>query len=103
MNIVLKELLNVIFVIALFLACIAGFLYYNSVSLKRYCTAGVIGQNYEQVNNDVSKNELYLHRVLTKDTNRAVINNHASPFFRMACFIELESGVVKVATFGAGD
>ncbi|MHC9510272.1 hypothetical protein [Kangiella sp. M94] len=102
MKIVLSVLKTAVAILVV-LASIAGYLYYDSASLKRYCTSGVVGQTYLQVNSDVSKNELYLHRALTENTNRAVINNHASPFFRMACFIELESGVVKASKFGAGD
>jgi hypothetical protein len=100
---VLKGIFKVVVAIALLLAGTVGYLYYDSATLKSYCTDGIVGKNYDQVNSDVLKTELYLHRELTENTNRAVINNHASPFFRRACFIELESGVVKAAKFGSGD
>ncbi|HCG7094612.1 hypothetical protein P3538_23180 [Vibrio parahaemolyticus] len=99
----LKVVIKIGVVIVFFISALYGFLYFNSNELKKYCSDEIVGHSYDQVNSYVLDRQLYLHRELSDSTGKAVINNHASPFFRMACFIELESGVVKVAQYGAGD
>jgi hypothetical protein len=100
---VVKILLNIGIAFVLFILGIVGYQYIDSKSLKAYCKQGVVGQSYEQVNKFVREEELYLHRVLEESTSKAIINNHASPFFRMACVIELESGVVQTSQYRGGD
>ena len=96
-------MLKFIVMFVLLIIGIAFYQYFNSLTLKNYCIEHITGHDYKQVNVYVAKENLYLHQKLDKNTSRAVINNHASPFFRMACFIELKSGVVKNSKYGSGD
>lgn len=68
-------------------------IYLRPVTLKNYCLEDIIGQSFEQVQQAIKDNGYYVHNDLNE--SEIEINNHASPFFRMSCWVVLESGIVK--------
>ena len=84
-------------------ACIVAYKIINPNILKNYCLDVIVGSSFDEVNQYSLSKDLYLYNKLTIETKYSIINNHASPFFRMACEIELDSGIVTKSNYVAGD
>ena len=95
--------LKILISLLVIFVCIIAYNIINPNILKSYCLDIIVGSSFDEVNEYSLSKDLYLHNKLTKETNHSIINNHASPYFRMACEIELDSGIVTKSNYIAGD
>ncbi|MBN2693209.1 hypothetical protein JXR93_00980, partial [bacterium] len=97
------KLKSILIIIIFIIFCLEVCDYRKSKALEKYCLEKAVGSTIEEINSAVKSKKFYVHTKIVKESKSGTIDNHASPFFRMSCFIKIENGVVKSSKYDAGD
>ena len=91
-------------IISLLIIVIAGYYHFKSDSIDSYCSDIEIGADINQVLTKATELKFIVPSYdETNTVQTLVITNHLSPFFRLGCFLEIDSNVVIGKEFHAAD